>query len=51
MSLNILVAVRPCVVRIVKYEVMHWNTLQFQWQHETHSPPVHCTAWYKNRYK
>ena len=42
--------VKSCDVMIVNYEVVHWDTLQFQWQLNSTLPvPVHPTAWYRNR--
>jgi len=48
---NISSAARQIVVRIVNYEVVHYDTLTFRWQLEDSSPAgVQCTGWYKDRY-
>jgi len=46
---RVLNAVHACILRIVEYEVVHWDTLLFRWQLDNSSLPVHSTAWYRNR--
>jgi len=41
--------VRPITVSIVNYEVVHYDTLRFQWRLENVSVPLQSTAWYRNR--